>query len=65
LFKSRTLRWAEQVARIEKVWNALKGKPTEKKPLGRPRHRWKNNTRMNFKEIGVSMRNWIDFTEDL
>jgi hypothetical protein len=28
------------------------GKPKGKRPLGRPRHRWKNNIKMDCKEIG-------------
>ena len=33
--------------------------PTGKRPLGRPRHRWKDNIRVNLKEIGINMRNWV------
>jgi len=28
------------------------GKPKGKKSLGKMRHRWEDNTKMNFKEIG-------------
>ena len=38
----------------------LKGKPTGKGPLGRPRRRWEDNLRMNLKELGINTRNWID-----
>ena len=27
--------------------------------LGRPRHKWEFNIRMNLKEIGIIMRNWV------
>ena len=37
----------------------LTGKPTRKRHLGRPRLRWENSIRMDFKEIGVSTRNWV------
>ena len=30
----------------------LVGKPERKGPLGRPRHRWKDNIKMNLKEVG-------------
>ena len=43
--------------------NALKiltGKPTGKRPLGRFRLRREDNIRMDFKEIGVNTRNWVD-----
>ena len=42
----------------------LTDKPTGKSPLGRPVHSWKGNIRMDFKEIGMSMRNWIDSAQD-
>ena len=42
------------------AFKMLTGKPTIKRLLGRPRRRWENNIRMDFKEMGVNMRNWID-----
>ena len=44
MIKSRRLGWAGHVARKEDGRSAFKilaGKPTGKRPLGRPRHRWK------------------------
>ena len=41
VIKSKRLRWAGHVARMEEGRSAFKiltGKPTEKRPLGRPRH---------------------------
>ena len=35
-----------------------------KRPLGRPRHRWEDDIRMDFKEIGINTRNWVDSTQD-
>ena len=63
LCSPRRLRLAGHVARMEKGSNAFKilvGKPAEKRPLGRPRHRWENNIRMDLKEIGMNTRNWVD-----
>ena len=37
----------------------LTGTPTGKRPLGRPRRRWEDNIRMDLKEIGINMRNWV------
>ena len=37
---------------------------TGKRPLGRPRHRWEDNIRMNIKEIGIDTRNWVDSAQD-
>ena len=51
MIKSRRLRWARHVARMEKGRSAIKiltGEPTVKRLLGRPRRRWENNIRMNF-----------------
>ena len=47
--KSRRLRWAGHVARMEEGRSAFKmltGKPTGKRPLGRPRRRREDNIRM-------------------
>ena len=30
----------------------LVGKPEGKRPLGRPRRRWRNNTKMDLQEVG-------------
>ena len=61
--KSRRLRWASHIARMEKGRSAFKiltGKPTEKKPLGKPRRRWEDNFKMDLKEIVVNMWNCIN-----
>ena len=49
------MRWAGHVARIgEKrgVYRVLVGKPERKILLERPRHRWKNNIKMDLQEVG-------------
>ena len=28
--------------------------------MGRPRHRWEDNIRMEFEEIGINLGNWVD-----
>ena len=38
-------------------------KPTRKRLLGRPRHKWEDNIRMELKEI-ISMRNWVDSAQN-
>jgi hypothetical protein len=35
-----------------KVYKVLVGKPERKRPLGRPRRRWKDGIRMDLSEIG-------------
>jgi hypothetical protein len=33
------------------VYRVLVGKPEEKRPLGRPRHRWEDNIKMDLEEV--------------
>jgi hypothetical protein len=37
---------------------------TQKEPLGRPRRRLEDNTRMNLREIGWGGMDWIDLAQD-
>jgi hypothetical protein len=40
-------------------------KPEEKRPLGRPRRRWVDNIKMNFREkIGWNGVDWMDMAQD-
>ena len=58
------MRWAGHIARMEEGRSAFKvltGKPTGKRPLGRPRRRWEDNIRMDLEEIGIS---WVDSAQD-
>ena len=41
----------------------LAGKPTERRPLGRPRRRGKDNIRMDLEEIGINAGNWVDWVD--
>ena len=60
MIKSRRLRWAGHVARMEKSRNTFKIL-AGKRPLGRPRRRWGDNIRMNLEEIGINAGNWVDY----
>ena len=63
MIKSRRLRWAGHVVRMEEGKSAFKiltGKPAGKRPLGRPRRRRKDNIRMDLEEIGINAGNWVD-----
>ena len=69
VIKSRRLRWAMHVARMEEGRSAFKiltgrPKPTGKRPLGRPRRRWEDNIRMVLEEIGKNAGNWVDSAQD-
>ena len=46
------------------VYRVLVGKPESKRPLGRPRHRWEDNIKMNLREVGCDPRDWIALAED-
>ena len=63
VIKSRRLRWAGHLAKMEEGRSAFKiltDTPTGKRSLGRPRRRWEDNIRMDLKEIGINTRNWVD-----
>jgi hypothetical protein len=46
------------------TYGVLMGKPEGKRPLGRPRHRWVGNIKMDLKEIGWSSMDWTDLSQD-
>ena len=46
------------------AFKILSGKPTVKRPLGRPRRRWEDNIRMDLQEIGINAGNWVDSAQD-
>jgi len=43
---------------------ALPGKPEGKRPLGRPRHRWEDNIKMDLQEVGCGGMDWIKLGQD-
>ena len=46
------------------VHRMLVGKPEGKRPLGRPRHRWEDNIKMDLQEVGGGWRDWMELAED-
>jgi hypothetical protein len=40
-------------------------KPAGRRPLGRPRPTWKDNIRIDLKEIGLEDVVWIDLAQDM
>jgi hypothetical protein len=46
------------------VYRILVGKPEGKRPLGRPRHRWKDNIKMGFQELGFGDMGCIELAQD-
>ena len=56
---------AGHVARMEESRSAFKmltGKPTGKRPLGRPRRRWEDNITIDLEEINAG--NWVDSAQN-
>jgi hypothetical protein len=65
--KSRRMRWAGHVARVGEgrgVHRIMVGKPEGKRRLGRPRHRWEDNIKMDLQEMGGSCRDWMELAQD-
>jgi len=65
VIKSR-MRWAGHVTRMGEgrgVYKVLMGKPEGKRPLGRPKHRWDDNIKMDLQE-GCGGMDWIELAQD-
>ena len=63
MIKSRRLRCAGHVARIEEstsVFKVLTGYPIGNRLLQRPRRRWEDNIGIDLEVIGINTRNWVD-----
>jgi hypothetical protein len=41
------------------TYRLLVGKPKVRRPLGRPRHRWLDNIRMDLVEVGWDDVDWL------
>jgi hypothetical protein len=66
VIKSRRIRWAGHVARVREgrdVYRVLVGKSEGRRPLGRPRHRWENNIRMDLREVGCGCVDWMELAQ--
>ena len=62
------MRWAEHVACMggrRGVYRILVGKPEEKRPLGRPRHKWEDNIKMDLQKLGCRGMDWIELASDI
>jgi transcription termination factor 2 len=66
VIKARRMRWAGNVACMGEVggaYNILVGRPEGRRPLGRPRRRWKDNIKMDLREIGFGDVDWIHLSQ--
>jgi hypothetical protein len=46
------------------VSRVMVGKSEGKRPLVRPRHRWKDNIKMDLQEVGCGGIEWIELAQD-
>ena len=60
------MRWTGHIARMgEKrgVYRVLMGKPEGKRPLGRPKHGWEDNNKMDLQEVECGVMDWIELAQ--
>jgi transposase len=46
------------------VYRILVGEPEGKRPLGTPRRRWVDNSKVDLREVGWGGIDWIDVSRD-
>jgi hypothetical protein len=67
VIKSRRRRWVGYVAsrgERRRAYMVLTGKPEGKRAVGRLRHRYEHNIKIDLKEIGWEVVDWIDLAQD-
>jgi hypothetical protein len=67
VIKSRRIRLAGHVACMEEkrgIYRVLVGKTEEKRPLGRPRCRWKDDIKMHLQEVVCGGMDLIRLVQD-
>jgi hypothetical protein len=60
------MRWADVAGMGEGrgVYRVLVGKTEGERPLGRPRRRWEDNTKMDLQEVRCGGMDWIELAQD-
>jgi hypothetical protein len=61
------MRWAGHVALTGEgrdVYSILIRRPEGKWQLGRPRRRWEDNVKLDLRETGIDVANWIQLPQD-
>jgi hypothetical protein len=58
------MRWMRHVAQMRNYIKFCSGKREEKIPLGRKRHGWENNIKMDLKEIDCEDVDWTQRAQD-
>jgi hypothetical protein len=49
---------------VRGVYRVLVRKPEGRRPLGRPRHRWEDNIRMDLQEVECGCVDWMELALD-
>jgi hypothetical protein len=49
---------------VRGAYNILVGRREGRRHLGRPRHRWEDNIKIDFGEIGFGVVDWILLAQD-
>jgi len=62
VIKSRRMKWAGHVAHIGEG-RALIERPEGKRPLGRPRHRLGDNSKLDLRGTVINGTNWIQLAQ--
>jgi hypothetical protein len=68
VIKSRRMRKAGHAAHTgegRSVYVVLVRRPKGYRPLGRPRHRWEHNIKMDLRETGINGTNWIQLAQEV
>jgi hypothetical protein len=62
------MRWEWHVAGVgdtRNIYKIMVGKPEGKSSLGRTRRRWRDNTKIDLREIGWKVVDWIHVAQDM
>jgi hypothetical protein len=49
---------------VRDAYNILAGMPEGRRPLGRPRRRWEDNIKVDLRETGFGVVDWIHLAQD-
>jgi hypothetical protein len=63
MIKSRRMRWVGHGGG-ERCLSGFGWESQREEALGRPRHRWEYNIRMDLREIGIDVANCIQLAQD-
>ena len=53
-----------RMGEVRGAYRVLLGKPEGKRSLGRPRHRWEDNIKMDLQKAGCGGMDWIELAQD-